>query len=155
MLKALSQLKDRKDQFDMVLLETTGLANPAPVVATFTQNATVANHFRVDGIVCLVDAKHVGGHLAEKKADDAVNESVCQVAFADLRAQVAVVEVCLGKGVVLGEHLHKAWQPLPRGHAELIRLLEIAAACERNKDAAQVAEGMDPLLGGQDPRSDK
>jgi len=83
LMKALNQLKTRKSEFDMVLLETTGLANPAPVVATFTQNPTIANNFRVDGIVCLVDVKHVGGHLAEKKADDAVNEAVCQVAFAD------------------------------------------------------------------------
>ena len=40
-----------------ILVETTGLANPAPVTATFTQNPVVANHFRVDGIVCLVDCK--------------------------------------------------------------------------------------------------
>merc|ERR1719502_497850 len=83
LLKALNQLKARRAEFDMLLLETTGMANPAPVVATFTQNATIANNFRVDGIVCLVDSKHVGAHLDEKKADDAVNEAVCQVAFAD------------------------------------------------------------------------
>jgi len=83
LVKALGQLKDKKDQFDLVLVETTGMANPAPVVASFTQSATVANHFRVDGIVCLVDAKHVGEHLAEDKGPDAINEAVCQVAFAD------------------------------------------------------------------------
>merc|ERR1719502_2036200 len=83
LLKALGQLKNRRSEFDMVLLETTGMANPGPVVATFTQNATVANSFRVDGVVCLVDAKHIGAHLEEVKADDAVNEAVCQVAFAD------------------------------------------------------------------------
>jgi len=83
LLKALNQLKLRKSDFDMLLLETTGMANPAPVVSTFSQNPSVANHFRVDGIVCLVDSKHVGAHLEEEKADDAVNEAVCQVAFAD------------------------------------------------------------------------
>merc|ERR1719502_458515 len=83
LVKALGQLKTRKDEFDMVLLETTGMANPGPVVATFTQNASVSNHFRVDGIVCLVDAKHISAHLEEVKADDAVNEAVCQVAFSD------------------------------------------------------------------------
>jgi len=67
----------------LVLLETTGMANPAPVVATFTGDARIANNYRVDGIVCLVDCKHVRGHLEEVKADDAVNEAVCQVAFAD------------------------------------------------------------------------
>jgi len=81
--KALMQLKTRRSEFDVVLLETTGMANPAPVVATFTQQPAISNAFRVDGIVCLVDSKHVGAHLDEVKADDAVNEAVCQVAFAD------------------------------------------------------------------------
>mmetsp|Transcript_49185 Transcript_49185/g.128349 ORF Transcript_49185/g.128349 Transcript_49185/m.128349 type:complete len:533 (+) Transcript_49185:133-1731(+) len=83
LLKALSTLKERRKDFDMVLVETTGLANPAPVVATFTQNATIANHFRVDGIVCMVDSKYVKDHIDEVRKDDAINESVCQIAFAD------------------------------------------------------------------------
>jgi len=83
LLKALTQLKDRRKDFDLVLVETTGMANPAPVVATFTQNATMANNFRVDGVVTLVDCKYVQDHLKEVRADDAINESVCQIAFAD------------------------------------------------------------------------
>ena len=78
LVKALVNLKDRRKDFDLVLLETTGMANPAPVVSTFVQDARVANNFRVDGIVCLVDCKHVRAHLEEVKADDAVNEAVCQ-----------------------------------------------------------------------------
>ena len=83
LVKAMKQLQKRKADFDMVLVETTGLANPAPVVATFTQDPAICNNFRVDGIVCLVDSKHIGGRIADKKADDAVNEAVCQIAFAD------------------------------------------------------------------------
>eukprot|EP00967_Tisochrysis_lutea_P096189 scaffold140725_cov36-Tisochrysis_lutea.AAC.2 len=37
LVRALMKLKDRKDEFDLVLLETTGLADPAPIIATFTQ----------------------------------------------------------------------------------------------------------------------
>ena len=83
LMRALKQLKDRKSEFDLVLVETTGLANPAPVVATFTQNPVVANHFRVDGIICLVDCKFIREHLEEERADDTINEVVTQVAFAD------------------------------------------------------------------------
>ena len=83
LVKALTKLKDRKGDFDMLLIETTGLANPAPVVATFSQNATMSNNYRVDGIVCLVDCKFIKQHIDEVRADDAVNEAVCQVAFAD------------------------------------------------------------------------
>lgn len=82
-MKALTQLKDRKKDFDMILVETTGLANPAPVTATFTQNPVVANHFRVDGIVCLVDCKFILEHINEKREDDQINEAVTQVAFSD------------------------------------------------------------------------
>lgn len=83
LMKALTQLKDRKNDFDMILVETTGLANPAPVTATFTQNPVVANHFRVDGIVCLVDCKYILEHINEKREDDQINEAVTQVAFSD------------------------------------------------------------------------
>jgi len=83
LMKALTQLKDRKKDFDMILVETTGLANPAPVTATFTQNPVIANHFRVDGIVCLVDCKFILEHINEKREDDQINEAVTQVAFSD------------------------------------------------------------------------
>ena len=78
-MRALVQLKDRKHEFDLLLVETTGLANPAPVVATFTQDPTVYNHFRVDGIVCLVDCKFIKEHIDDVRKDDEVNEAVCQV----------------------------------------------------------------------------
>ena len=83
LLRALSQLKERRKDFDMLLIETTGLANPAPVVGTFTQNANIANNFRVDGIVCLVDSKFIADHINEERKDDTINESVTQIAFAD------------------------------------------------------------------------
>lgn len=83
LLKSLAALKDRRKDFDLILVETTGMANPAPVVATFTQNATMMNHFRVDGVICLVDCKYIKDHLNEVRKDDAINESVCQIAFAD------------------------------------------------------------------------
>ena len=83
LLKALSQLKERRHDFDLVIVETTGMANPAPVVATFTQSASISNHFRVDGVIAVVDCKYVAAHLNEARQEDAINESVCQIAFAD------------------------------------------------------------------------
>ena len=49
---------------------------------TFFINPEIGDLYRIDSILCLVDAKHVREHLHEKKADDAVNEAVQQVAFA-------------------------------------------------------------------------
>ena len=72
-------------------------------------------------------------------------EEAALVSFADLRAQVAVVEVLLSKGIVQDEYLAKAWQPLPRGHAELPRLLEAlrTAGSDTGSEAAS-AEGAHP-----------
>jgi len=83
LVRALCQLSERKDKLDAVIIETTGLADPAPVCFSFNTNATVASNFRVDGIVCLVDVMHISQHLDEEKADGAVNEAIQQVAFAD------------------------------------------------------------------------
>ncbi len=43
----------------------------------------VAEHFNLDGVLTLVDAKHVGQHLDEEKEAGVVNEAIAQVAYAD------------------------------------------------------------------------
>ena len=83
LVRALLTLKDRPKKFDHVIIETTGLADPAPVAFTFFINPEIADTYRIDSILCLADAKHVGIHLEEEKPDGAVNEAVQQVAFAD------------------------------------------------------------------------
>mmetsp|Transcript_15838 Transcript_15838/g.33865 ORF Transcript_15838/g.33865 Transcript_15838/m.33865 type:complete len:357 (+) Transcript_15838:210-1280(+) len=83
LVKAFGQLKDRRKNFDLVLLETTGLADPAPVIKTITSDFSLMNNFRIDGVLCLVDCKHILTHLNDKRAEDTVNEAVQQVAFSD------------------------------------------------------------------------
>jgi G3E family GTPase len=83
LVRALLTLKDKTKKFDHVIIETTGLADPAPVAFTFFINPEIADHYRIDSILCLADAKHIGLHLEEEKPDGAVNEAVQQVAFAD------------------------------------------------------------------------
>merc|ERR1712054_309332 len=68
---------------DQVIIETTGLADPAPVAQTFFVDDMVKSSFRLDGIVTLIDAKHVEQHLDEEKPEGVENEAVEQVAFAD------------------------------------------------------------------------
>jgi G3E family GTPase len=70
-------------KLDGVVIETTGMADPAPVAQTFFVDDEVKASFRLDGIVTLVDAKHIEQHLDEEKPEGAENESVEQVAFAD------------------------------------------------------------------------
>ena len=74
----------RRDQFDQIVIETTGLANPAPIIFSLTAVDQMIDHIRLDGLITLVDAKNVERHLDDKKQDpDAVNEAVAQIAYAD------------------------------------------------------------------------
>jgi len=86
-VKALGELQQRGEArgmaYDNILLETTGLADPAPVAFTFFSNAWISNNFRLDSILCLVDAQHVARHLQDASSGD-VNEAVNQIAFADI-----------------------------------------------------------------------
>ena len=78
LIRILGRLLKRKDRLDGVLIETTGLANPAPVAQTFFTDEEMRAAFRLDAIVTVVDARHVLTHL------DTGDESVKQVAFADV-----------------------------------------------------------------------
>ncbi|HVZ66381.1 MAG TPA: GTP-binding protein [Lacunisphaera sp.] len=78
LLRILGRLMKRKDRLDAILIETTGLANPAPVAQTFFTDPEMREQFRLDAIVTLVDAKHILLHL-----DDSP-EAMKQVAFADV-----------------------------------------------------------------------
>ena len=70
-------------KLDGIIIETTGMADPAPVAQTFFVDDAVKEFAYLDGIVTLVDAKHIEQHLDEEKPEGAENESVEQVAFAD------------------------------------------------------------------------
>ena len=78
LIRILGRLLKRKDKLDGILIETTGLANPAPVAQTFFTDDEMKQHFRLDAIVTVVDAKHVAQHL------DKDDESVKQIGFADV-----------------------------------------------------------------------
>lgn len=78
LIKSLNDIADRKDKFDRVLIETTGLANPGPVAQTFLVDPGIREKYTIDGIITLVDSKHIGQHL-DKNSD----EALAQIAFAD------------------------------------------------------------------------
>merc|ERR1711879_489338 len=81
--KLVKNSKKTGKPLDGVLIETTGLADPAPVAQTFFADDFVQQHMRLDGILTLVDAKHIIQHLDEEKPEGVENEAVEQIAFAD------------------------------------------------------------------------
>ncbi len=78
LIRVLGNLMKRRDKFDYVLVETTGLADPGPVAQTFFMDEEIGEEFALDGIVTLVDAAHIDQQLGRS------DESTEQVAFADV-----------------------------------------------------------------------
>ena len=66
---ALDNIYHRIKDFDGVLIETTGLADPAPVAQTFFVDEKVVERYKLDGIITVVDAKHIIQHLDEEKPE--------------------------------------------------------------------------------------
>ncbi|XP_052170091.1 uncharacterized protein LOC127786624 isoform X9 [Diospyros lotus] len=79
----LELVKKKRDKFDHIVIETTGLAKPAPVIETFCADELVSRYITLDGVVTLVDCKHAMQHLNEEKPRFVVNEAVEQIAYAD------------------------------------------------------------------------
>jgi G3E family GTPase len=78
LIRILGNLMKRREKFDYILVETTGMADPGPVAQTFFVDDEMQSRLKLDGIVTLVDAKHVWQHIDDS---DEVKE---QIAFADV-----------------------------------------------------------------------
>lgn len=86
LIRVLNKILKSGKHLDAIVIETTGLADPAPVAQTFYVEEEIKDLAYLDGIICLVDAKHVHNHLNDKSGDDVsevVSEATQQVAFAD------------------------------------------------------------------------
>lgn len=78
LIRTVQNLMKRKNAFDAIIVETTGIADPAPVAQTFFMDDDVRAAARLDAVVAVVDARHVLQRLEDtEEAED-------QVAFADV-----------------------------------------------------------------------
>ncbi len=78
LVKSFFQLMEHHDKFDTVVIETTGLAEPAPVAQSIYADECIRSAFTLAGVVTVVDAKYIGTRLEESA------EACEQIAFADL-----------------------------------------------------------------------
>ena len=78
LIRIIEGLMKRKGSFDAIIVETTGLADPAPVAQTFFVDPDVQNLARLDAVVTVADAKWLAARLRD--APEAKN----QIAFADV-----------------------------------------------------------------------
>ena len=77
LLRVLGGLAKRRDRLDGYLIETSGLADPAPIAQTFFADDAVRQQARLDSILCVADARHLPASLAESR------EAAEQLALAD------------------------------------------------------------------------
>ncbi|KAM3113354.1 CobW family GTP-binding protein [Phormidesmis sp. 146-33] len=77
LIRIIGNLMRRRDKFDHLVIETTGLADPAPVIQTFFMDEDVKAQAQLDAVVTVVDAKHIGQHWDAEEAQE-------QIAFADV-----------------------------------------------------------------------
>jgi G3E family GTPase len=78
LIRIINGLMKRRGKFDGIIVETTGLADPAPVAQTFFADEDVKRATRLDAIVTVADAKHLVARLGDSK------EAAEQIAFADI-----------------------------------------------------------------------
>lgn len=77
LIRIIGNLMRRRDKFDHLVIETTGLADPAPVIQTFFVDEDMQSQIALDAVVTVVDAKHIWQHWDADEAQE-------QIAFADV-----------------------------------------------------------------------
>jgi G3E family GTPase len=78
LIRVVAALVKRKGGFDGILIETSGLADPAPVVQTFFIDDEIRQRTRLDSVICVADAVHLQARLADSR------EAAEQLAQADI-----------------------------------------------------------------------
>ncbi|PAX46860.1 CobW family GTP-binding protein [Brunnivagina elsteri] len=77
LIRIIGNLMKRRHKFDHLVIETTGLADPAPVIQTFFVDEDMREKLELDAVVTVVDAKHIWQHWDADEAQE-------QIAFADV-----------------------------------------------------------------------
>lgn len=77
LLRIIGNLMKRRHKFDHLIIETTGVADPAPVIQTFFVDDDLRDKVSLDAVVTVVDTKHISQHWEASEAQE-------QIAFADV-----------------------------------------------------------------------
>ncbi|KAF3323373.1 hypothetical protein FCM35_KLT12104 [Carex littledalei] len=84
LVQALEQLVQRKEKLDHILLETTGLADPAPLVSILWLDDQLESTIKLDSIITVVDAKNLKLQISKHVDSGSFPEAFLQIAFADI-----------------------------------------------------------------------
>ena len=114
LIRIIGNLMKRRDKFDHLVIETTGLADPAPVIQTFFVDEDMQDRLDLDAVVTVVDVKHIHDHWDADEAQE-------QIAFADV--------ILLNKTDLVSEADLEALEAR-------IRSMNVMAKLYRTRDAA-------------------
>ena len=160
LIRIMGGLMKRRDRFDGIIIETTGLANPAPVAQTFFVDEGVRSKARLDAIVTVADAKHLPQRLEDS------HEAADQIAFADVIVLnktdlVTPEELADGRGQdprdqpLCGDPPHRARDAADRAGAGSRRVrsepraADVAGFPDRQRARAQRRSDLGQLRGGE------
>ena len=151
LVRIMDGLMKRKGKFDAIIVETTGLADPAPVAQTFFVDEDVQKNARLDAVVTVADAKWLSDRL--KDAPEAKN----QIAFADVivlnktdlvsKPELAEVEARI-RGIKQRSCLARKRTSRLRGSRSPTRAIATATAARFINSAGSKGSGPRPSLAG-------
>lgn len=126
LIRILGALFRRGQTFDGVIIETTGLADPAPVAQTFFADDEIKNRAYLDAVVSVVDAVHIAGQIQQSQ------EAVEQIAFADvivLNKMDAATPDQLANAQAIIQRLNRGAKVVTtsRSHVDLAAILDLGA----------------------------
>ncbi|HSP24581.1 MAG TPA: GTP-binding protein [Saliniramus sp.] len=125
LIRIMDGLMKRKGKFDAIIVETTGLADPAPVAQTFFVDQDVSDNARLDAVVTVADAKWLAERL--KDAPEAKN----QIAFADV-ILLNKIDLVSAEELADVESRIRTINPYARLHRTTKCDVDIAEVLERN-----------------------
>ena len=121
----LARLLEEGRAFDAVIVETTGLADPGPVIQTFFVDPVLSQRLRLDAVVTVADAFHLAGQIARG------GEAVEQLAMADV-VLLNKLDLVTAEEAAVAERRVRALNPLARLHGTRRCAVDLASVLERH-----------------------
>ena len=147
LIRGLRKLLTERPDLDGIIIETTGLANPSPVIQTLVIDQVIGAQCRLDSVLCVVDAVHILDQLAD--GTDAAD----QIAFSDHIVLNKVDDACAEiAGIEARIRMLNPFAPITRANRSNV---PASAILHRHGfDLERVEAQLPPDLGSQDPHHD-
>ena len=148
LIETITKLQERAGEIDAIIIETTGLADPAPVASTFFVSEEIRASTRLDSFVTVVDVVNLEKNLAQSV------EAQEQVAFADI-VLVNKVDLATEEAVARVERIVRSLNPLATIHRTKQGVIDLALILNSNAFQLEAKLQVDPeFLGDHEHEHD-